>query len=304
MKKALISFVGINDSNRETDGAILTVFKDKKSKFVSVHLLWNPSEHTNFFEVAKYNKNEIIKRKHCSDVSLHSFECDDVTDHNEIYPALLEFCKKLDNDNEYTAAIASGTPSMQACWILMAESGDFPLKLIRSNDPKYNKKPVSEVKLGTSLPRIVRLEEENKILKREMLKDVRLNIKRAEILIGDTIIDLAPAEFAYYRYFLQRKLDRKDALRVDIDMMPDEFCTSYLKLHRETFPDADTIRMTVEKRGITTSTFRGNISKLNKKISKIFKDKKTAMYYCVLGKGERYRKLYEIDLPEEKIRID
>lgn len=56
---------------------------------------------------------------------------------------------------------------MQVCWILMAESGDFPVDLIRSNESKFGGQFVTPVKLGTGLPRIIRLQEEVKTLTKE-----------------------------------------------------------------------------------------------------------------------------------------
>lgn len=170
--RILLSFVGTNDAGKlrgENDGAVLTVFK--KRKFDEVHLIWNTSEAKNvsFEQIAKYVKDEIIKRKYCSNVRPHRFDCDDVTDHNEIYPKLLAFCNSLGTTEgrKFTAAIASGTPAMQVCWILMAESGDFPLELIRSNEPRFGKAPVTPIRLGTGLPRIIRLEQENEFLRRK-----------------------------------------------------------------------------------------------------------------------------------------
>jgi sigma54-dependent transcription regulator len=58
---------------------------------------------------------------------LIELEIPGVTDHNQIYVELKNYCDRLNNaDNRsYTAAISSGTPDMQVCWILLAEYGDF-----------------------------------------------------------------------------------------------------------------------------------------------------------------------------------
>jgi len=305
MKNVLISFVGVNDSNKENDGAILTVFKDKEQKYDEVYLLWNPSGFVNFYEIAQYIKSEIIKRKLCKEVKLFSFECEDVTDHNEIYPNLLTFCKSIFTKNKnFTAAIASGTPSMQACWILMAESGDFPLRIIRSNDPKYGKPFVSQVKLGTSLPKILRLEKENNQLKKNLLNDVTVNIKKAELKIGKKSINLSPVEFSYYRYFLERANDESEYLRIDVDIVPPELYNSIIKFHRESYPQADSNRLLSEKnKTIKSSTFRSNVTKLNSKIKSLLESNASVNFYLVESEGERFRKSYGINLPKEKIKI-
>ena len=306
MKEILITFVGNNDFNLDKDGAVLTVFK--KRKFDEVHLLWNVSEYKNFFEIASYVRKEIEKRKYCKKVITHSFDCEDVTDHNEIYPKLLEICKSINSkDKKFTAAIASGTPSMQACWILMAESGDFPLKLIRSDEAKFGKPIVREVKLSTSLPRIMRLKEENEELKKErksLLPSLTINIRKGEIKIGKDELNLSPVEFSYYRYFIERAFKEEEYLRIDIDTVPDEFYKSILKNHRDTFPQADSNRMFSEKnKCITTPTFRSNISKLNKKIKTLFDNNAASYYYLIESKGKRYRKSFGVNLSKEKIRI-
>lgn len=305
MKNVLISFVGTNDNNRIRDGAILTVFKEENIKYNEVHLLYNNSKFINLYEIADYVRSEILKRRLCENVKIHLFYCDDVTDHNEIYPKLQDFCISVYKDGtNYTAAIASGTPSMQACWILLSESGDFPLRLIRSDDRKWGKPVVREVKLGTALPRIMRLEEENKQLKKSLLQTVTLNVKRAELKIGNVIPELSPVEFAYYRYFLERAFKEMEYLRIDVDETPKEFYDSINKFHRESFPQADSNRIQNERnKTIASSTFRSNVSKLNSKIKNLFDDKAVSYYYQIESKGKRFSKSYGIGLPKEKIKI-
>lgn len=306
MKETLLTFVGTNDSYANNDGAVLTVFK--KRKFDEVHLIWNHSQFMNYFQVAKNVKSEIEKRKYCRKVFIHSFECDDVTDHNEIYPKLLSLCNSINPKGaKFTAAIASGTPSMQACWILIAESGDFPLKLIRSAEEKYGMPVVRDVKLSASLPRISRLKEENEKLKEErkkILQTLTLNISKAKILIGKEEIDLSPVEFAYYRYFTERANNENDFLKIDIDTVPEEFYKAILKFHRESFPQADSNRMLLEKnKVISSATFRANISKLNKKIKSILDNNTISNYYIIDSEGMRFRMSYGLCIPKEKIKI-
>ena len=306
MKKVLLTFVGTNDSYADKDGAVLTVFK--KRKFYEVHLLWNPSPFMNYFQVAKNLKSEIEKRKYCKNVIIHSFECEDVTDHNEIYPKLLNFCNSIKSmSSHYTAAIASGTPSMQACWILLAESGDFPLKLIRSDEAKFGKPIVRDVKLGASLPRIIRLKEENeklKIEKKKLLQPIKINIRNATIMIGKEELNLSPVEFSYYRYFIERALKEKEYLRIDIDTVPEEFYKSVIDFHRDSFPQADSNRIFSEKnKYISSPTFRSNVSKLNKKIVLTLNDNTFSKYYMIESTGKRFSKSYGVSLPKEKINI-
>lgn len=305
-RKIFISFIGTNDAgklNGKPDGAILTALKALK-KADEVYLLWSPSD--TFKNISAYLKKEIIKRKLSHKVNSIPFDLDDVTDHNEIYPKLLDFCKvNLPVNPEIIAAIASGTPAMQVCWILMAESGDFRLKLIRSNEPKFGKPPVTEIKLGTGLPKIIRLESENKDLKK-LLPIVNLNIPKGELKIGSVPVKLSPVQFAYYRYFIERAKEEKEYERFgNTADTPKSFLKKIIEFHKESFPDAYmNIKVSeniLEKGyGADIRTFRANISKLNNKI-------KTAMvsynYYIIETEGSRFRTCYGISLPPEKINI-
>jgi|WetSurMetagenome_2_1015567.scaffolds.fasta_scaffold222339_1 hypothetical protein len=315
MKNALISFVGINDLGKQqdqlkNDGAILTVFKERK--FDEVHLLWNPTKDgkINFYSIAVYIKKEITNRKYCKEdnIHLHSFECENVTDHNEIYPKLLKFCESLPKQRNFTAAIASGTPAMQVCWILLAESGDFALKLIRSNEPKFGKPFVRDVKLGTGLPRIKKMQKEINYWTGEFIKSLPillLNIKKRIIKIGEINLDLAPVEFVYYRYFIERANTGKDFLKfTDSAIMPDEFYQKIMQYHRESFPAADSNRMDSERaKGISTAVFRSNINKLNKKIKPVLENEKQENYFLIQSEGKRFYKSYGLNLPKNKIKI-
>lgn len=313
MRKALISFVGTNDRGTEnngikSEGAILTALKEMK--FDTLHLLWNPtkSSNTNFYDIALHIRETAIKKKYFSKdgITLHSFECENVTDHNEIYPKLLTLCNSLPKGVEYTAAISSGTPSMQVCWILMAESGDFKIKLIRSNEPRFGKPLVTEVKLDTGLPQIKRLKEEKRVLLKDKLKSAPIlgvDKRRKEIKIGKTILILSPIEYSYYVYFINRAIKGLKFLETDISTMSDEFYNEVLQIHRRSFPQADANRQLSERiKGVSTSTFRSNISKLNKKIKDVLSDNAISQYYQVTALGSRFYKKYGVELTKDKIR--
>ena len=99
----------------------------------------------------------------------------DVTDHNHIYPVLKGFTDDLNKAEnfDYTAAISSGTPAMQVCWILLAESGDFSetnkLNLIKVKDPAFGESENIPVIIETSLPQIIRLKNEIKTLRNDLV---------------------------------------------------------------------------------------------------------------------------------------
>lgn len=188
----------------------------------------------------------------------------------------------------------------------MAESGDFKIKLIRSNEPRFGKPLVTEVILDTSLPQIKRLKEEKKLLIKDKLKTAPVlcvDRKHKEIKIGKNVLKLSPIEYSYYIYFINRTFKSNAYLETDIATMPEEFYKDIINIHRKSFPQADSIRMASEiAKGISTSTFRSNISKLNKKIKSIFLDNSLNQYYQITSHGSRFYKKYGIELPKEKIR--
>ncbi len=187
MKKIFLSFIGSNDAgklNSQYDGAIITALTNEK--FDEAVLYWNNNKEgkTNFSEIADYLSKEIKKRKLLKKILLTELNLKDITDHNEIYTILQQQTDKLikDKNHFYTAAISSGTPAMQVCWILLAESGDFseifPLRLVKVKDPRYGPSKNIEVKLETSLPRIIRLKEENENLKKKSDSFCRTELRK------------------------------------------------------------------------------------------------------------------------------
>ncbi len=307
--KILISFVGTNDAGKldgKPEGAILTALH-ALPKFDEIILLWSPTG--NFKNISKHLECEIIGNSFSKAVKLVPFDLDDPTDHNEIYPKLLDFCRNNLNENsDNIAAISSGTPAMQVCWILLAESGDFRLRLIKSNEPKHNKTPYTEIKLGTGLPEIVkRVESENKNLK-ELLPEVKMNISKGELKIGNNLIKLSPIQFAYYRYFLARAKDGKGFERFPMNRTHLEFVKKIIEYHNDSFPESDqeilpTVKLLKNRDGIAMGNFRPVLSKINGKIVVTINSKKIARYYLIESVGTRQALSYGISLPKQKINI-
>lgn len=310
----LISFVGTNDNIKFANnkcGPVLTVLKHLK--FDKVFLLWTSSNKNNFDEISRNLVNEIKKKKLSKSVERHYIDIVNVIDHNEIYPKLLNFLinKFRPNNDIVTAAIASGTPSMQACWILIAESNDFNLKLIRSNEKETGLKPVTTVKLGTGLPRIVKLEESIKKLQkinRELLPKIEMNISSPHIKIGDVEIYLSPILFCYYRYFLERAMNREKPLRAKVFEMDKEFIEKIVSYYEESFSEYD-IHLAKYKKMLKTdinlsvSSFGSNRTKLNNKLKQYIQDESILNFITISSQGKRGSVYYEVSFPPEKITI-
>lgn len=314
--RILLSFVGTNDLGKrigKDDGAILTVFRARS--FDEVHLLWNPTSNkeVDFEDIARYVRSEILRRGLCKRVFLHRFDCKNVTDHNEIYPKLLTFCRSLQSgpQKKFTAAIASGTPAMQVCWLLMAESGDFPLELIRSNEPKFGKPYVTPIRLGTGLPRILRLEKENVQLRKEkdaLIPPLTVDVRRGRIFVGNNEIALSPVLFAYYRYFAERAKKAEQFERISGINAPRHLLESVVAFHRESFPESDLFRDKLERmlrngQELDVRTFRANISKLNTKVKACLPNPGLHKFFMITTEGKRHALSYGLALPPEKIVV-
>jgi hypothetical protein len=238
-------------------------------------------------------------------VYLEELKIEDPTNHNEIYPKLLRFLESVHKQGKsYTAAISSGTPSMQACWILIAESGAFPLKLVRSDDPKWGVKLVRPVKLSTALPKIEKIKRENLELKKSALSKLQIKRKVPSVQIGDSVLNLTPMEFVYYRFFAERAKKGLEYLRFGTVNVPEVFYKSVCDFHRDSFPDADLARITLEKqKHISCSTFRSNVTRINNKMKKLVKNEFYSKYYCIESEGQRLSKRYGVSLPHQLINI-
>lgn len=310
MKRILISFIGSKDkgnTEEKSKGAVRTVFE--KRKFDDCFLIITNKEYE---LIGKNIKSILYKNKKCKSVRLISLEINNPTDHNEIYPKLLNFCNSLkpSKNKKFTAAIASGTPAMQVCWILMAESGDFPIELIRSNEPKFGGELVTSVKLGTGLPRIIRLQEEVKNLtkeKNELIPGLNLYIKKGLVVIDNKEINLSLMEFCYYRYFADRAIQDLGPELINGIETPRNIVDKVLQFHRQSFPYSES-RSDLErifKSGgfYSINNFSYNKSNINKKIKTNLKGLPFTKYFIISDFGKRFNKEYGLIIPPDKIKI-
>ncbi|MDP2301596.1 MAG: RNA repair transcriptional activator RtcR family protein [Ignavibacteria bacterium] len=317
----LLSFVGVNDAGKlkgNSEGAILTALKEVKADIC--YLLWNESnsKDISFSQIADYLKSEILNRNLARKVETVKLLITDVTDHNEIYSPLKIFCDQLqkDDNHKYTAAISSGTPSMQVCWILLSESGEFskeyPLKLIRVREPKFGKPYTKEVKLATALPKIISMENEINLLKQEkeaLIPTLNLNLSKGTVSIGNVIIPLSPIEFSYYRYFCDLLIKSSSPIRLSGLSAPKEFLEKIIYYHKKSFPESDLFRVELESMikknfPLSLTTVRGNISKTNKKFRQTLASDAISKLFEISITGKRHAKLYGLNIPAEKIIIE
>lgn len=313
-KRALISFVGNNDRGGDPqrgEGAILAVFGERK--FDKAYLLWVNSEkqQVDFREIAESVKHKLHGRKLCKEVELVQFNCLNVVDHNEIYQKMLETCSALPKEYSYTAAISSGTPSMQACWLLLAESGDFELKLIRTNEATYGSKRVEPVYLNSTLPKIVSLR--NEVAKRDkeieaLLPTLVLDLKTGLIKVGDTLIKLAPAEFSHYCVLAKRAVEGEEAFHFDEEDIPQETVVEAFQYYKRAFKhlyENYTAQELKEKESnpVSVKTWRSFISRINTAFKKSQLPPNILHHYEISIDGKRNSTLYSIKAHPKKIKF-
>jgi len=316
-KNILLSFVGTNDAGELkgfNDGAILSALANQK--FDEVILFWNKSnvKEYDYLEISNYIKDEIKKRKLAKRTDIIELPIKDVTDHNQIYLILKDFTDKFkkSEDVRYTAAISSGTPTMQVCWILLSESGDFSLSnklnLIKVKDPKFGTSENILVKIDTTLPKIIRLKEEVEILKKDLIPGASITVTKPGLKIGETEIILSPMELTYYKYFAERIISAKGDEKFSGFNTSNSFLERIIEIHEELFPDLDSNRVeltSIRKKniGLSIYTFRGNISKLNKKIKYTLQNNTIANTFKISSEGGRGAKFYGIKAPKDKLTI-
>ena len=316
--KILLTFVGSNDAGKlidnNTDGAIITALKN--NKFDEVILLWNDNK-TNtptYSKIVSHLKKEIKKQKLARKVNDTLLDIENVTDHNEIYLKLKDFTNTLKKDAQtsYTASVTSGTPSMQACWILLGESGEFsekyPLKLIQVKDPRFGKSKNIPVELNTALPKIISLKDEVDKLKEDLIPSAVINIQKGTVVIGDIPIILSPIEFCYYRYFVERVIEGLGDERFSGITVSLGFMKKIYQYHEESFEFSELNRIDLKKMiknelELGIQTFRGNVSKANKKIKNSLQNETLAHTFMISVEGGRGAKFYEIKAPAEKLKI-
>ena len=316
-KHILLTFVGSNDAGKlkdKKDGPIITALANQK--FDEVILLWNKSgdKEFDYQAISNYLKDEIKQRKLAKKTDIIELQIKNVTDHNQIYLTLKDFTDKLAKSEEldYTAAISSGTPAMQVCWILLSESGDFSetniLNLIQVKNPKFGPSENIPVKIDTALPKIIRLKEEVNNLKKDLIPIATISVSRPGLKIGDVEIVLSPIELTYYKYFAERVIADKGAEKFSGFNTSNYFLERIIEIHAEFFPDLDSNRMeliSIRKKniGLSIYTFRGNISKLNKKIKNTLRNGTISKTFEISSEGGRGSKFYGIKAAKEKLII-
>lgn len=151
----LLTFTGFHDpyfkglvDQEEQPGPILSLLSMRS--FDYIFLIDTPKTQ----EITEQTKNAICEIYN-SEVHLLKIDLDDPTNYNDIFRGLKthlrDIMESLQTANFYVA-VASGTPQMHACWVLLAASGEIPARILHIRPPHYVTKDrplVSEIDLSS-----------------------------------------------------------------------------------------------------------------------------------------------------------
>ncbi len=142
------SFIGNHDqisSNKEY-GAFCNIFDNYKDKVEKVFLLITPKTNAaDYNEIALSNIKIIKELNNKAEIEPVQLQLLNPVDFDIVYPVLLDTILKIIENNKLQESdkiinITSGTPTMTACWILLAQSGLIKnAKLIQSFEKKFAK---------------------------------------------------------------------------------------------------------------------------------------------------------------------
>ncbi len=140
--RVLLSFVGLRDpywsepqEDGRSKGPILTVLDARR--FDRVILLVRPFRE----EHAERTRLALRELQPKLPVELRTVNLSDATNHPEILDELrrvLAAIRQEAPDDDYAVALASGTPEIHACWILITAVGEFPARLLNFRRTTHN----------------------------------------------------------------------------------------------------------------------------------------------------------------------
>lgn len=152
----LLTFTGFNDpyfkglvGEQEQRGPILSLMTTRS--FDHIFLFDTPSTQ----RVTEETKNEITKLHRNSEVHVLEMNLDDPTNYQDIFSGLRAHLHRIIEDltpARFFVAVASGTPHMHACWVLLTASGEIPGRILHVRPPRFVTKEhplVTEVDLSS-----------------------------------------------------------------------------------------------------------------------------------------------------------
>jgi transcriptional regulator with PAS, ATPase and Fis domain len=187
----LLSFTGFHDpffaglvDQEEQPGPILSLLSTRS--FEQVYLFDTPTTR----KITKATKSAISQLHRDTQVDILDTNLDDPTEYREIFKVLRSHVRKIADKFEgasFYIAVASGTPQMHACWVLLAAAGEIPARILHTRPPRFVTKErpvVSEIDLTSSEFPTVRFHGKPIVTNKEIEVDVD-TIKSTVGIIGD-----------------------------------------------------------------------------------------------------------------------
>lgn len=150
--KILLTFTGFHDpyskgllGEVEQAGPILSLVKARSFDIVFLLSTPNTVEHTAATQATLSGQTEVREV---------FVQLQDPTDYGMILRALRSITSKVVEDYpgaEYFVSVASGTPQMHACWVLLVAAGEFPAHILHVRPPRFvtsDAPLVSEIDVG------------------------------------------------------------------------------------------------------------------------------------------------------------
>ena len=162
----LLTFTGFHDpyfkglvDQEEQPGPILSLLSTRS--FDHIFLFDTPSTQ----RVTEETKDAILKLHRGTEVHVLEINLSDPTNYQEIFRGLRVHLHSIIEDfssARFFVAVASGTPHMHACWVLLTASGEIPARILHVRPPRFVTKEhplVSEVDLSSRDFPTVRFED-------------------------------------------------------------------------------------------------------------------------------------------------
>lgn len=152
----LLTFTGFHDpyskglvDQEEQPGPILSLLNVRS--FEHVFLFDTPTTR----EISRNTKEAINALHPDCEVHVLDMKLSDPTSYRDIFGGLKQHAHAIQEEHgpaNFFISVASGTPQMHACWVLLAASGEIPAKILHVRPPRFVTKdlpPVSEIDLSS-----------------------------------------------------------------------------------------------------------------------------------------------------------
>lgn len=137
----LLTFTGFHDpyskglvDQEEQPGPILSILSTRS--FGHIFLFDTPSTR----KISQGTKDAILALHPSTDIHILDVHLDDPTNYQAILKGLRSHIQRIIEEYHsanFFVSVASGTPQMHACWILLAAAGEIPARILHVRPPRF-----------------------------------------------------------------------------------------------------------------------------------------------------------------------